>query len=110
TTRGEELNGASVFHMRKLWGIRANRQYEDGYNPQRWDDGTYSVRGASASIGVTEGTVLTWLHRGILDGKQFAKGAPWKIILSEEQISRLRECAEQARMARQRKVSSPSTQ
>jgi len=100
TTRGEEINKIAVCYLRKLWGIRANRAYEGGHNPQRWDDGTYSIQGVMAAIGVPKSTVYFWLRQGLLDAKQSAKGAPWKVVLSEEQILRLREYAQQHRPAR----------
>jgi hypothetical protein len=95
--RGKEINSVAVNHMRNLWGIRAHWRYEDGRNPQRWDDGTYSVQGAAAAIGVTVLTVHSWLRQGLLSGKQLAKGAPWKITLTEEQIVELRAYADRVR-------------
>jgi hypothetical protein len=95
TTRGEEINDVAVYHMRKLWGIRANRAYAEGHNPQKWDDGTYSIQGVMAVIGVPKSTVYCWLQQGIIEGKQSGKGAPWKITLSEEDLSRLRAYAQQ---------------
>jgi recombinase len=100
TTRGEEINKIAVCYLRKLWGIRANRAYEGGHNPQRWDDGTYSIQGGMAVIGVPKSTVYFWLQQGLLDAKQSAKGAPWKVALSDEQILRLREYAQQHRPMR----------
>jgi hypothetical protein len=104
TTKGGEINGVSVCRMRKLWRIRANQQYEDGRNPQRWEDGTYSVQGAAAIIGVKANTVHRWLQGGLLDAKQSGKGVAWKIRLTEEQISCLREYARQPQAKRQRKT------
>jgi hypothetical protein len=100
--RGEEINSAAVYYMRNLWGIRAHWRYEDGHNPQQWDDGTYSIQGAAAAIGVKVLTVHGWLRRGLLEGKQSAKGAPWKITLTEEEIKRLREYANQVRPGRRK--------
>lgn len=97
TTRGEQINDVAVYHMRKLWGIRANRAYAEGHNPQQWDDGTYSIQGVMAVIAVAKSTVYFWLQQGIVAGTQSAKGAPWKITLSEGDISRLREYAQQRR-------------
>jgi hypothetical protein len=99
TTRGGEISHAGVCRLRRRWGVRANRAYEAGYNPQRWDDGTFSVQGAALAIGVAESAVHVWLRRGLLKGKQSVKGAPWKITLTEEDISGLREYAEQSRPA-----------
>lgn len=93
TTRGEQINNIGVCYLRKLWGIRANRAYAQGHNPQKWDDGTYSVQGVMAVIGVPKNTVYLWLQQGLLDAKQLAKGAPWKISLCNEQIKILSEKA-----------------
>jgi hypothetical protein len=103
TTKGGEITKLSVCHMRKIWRIRANRQYEDGHNPQRWEDGTYSVQGAAEAIGVKASTVHRWLQGGLLDARQSGKGGAWKIRLTEEQISCLREYARQPQAKRQRK-------
>jgi DNA invertase Pin-like site-specific DNA recombinase len=104
TTKGGEITKLSVCHMRKIWRIRANRQYEDGHNPQRWEDGTYSVQGAAVAIGVKASTVHRWLQGGLLDARQSGKGGAWKIRLTEEQISCLREYAQQPQPKRQRKT------
>jgi hypothetical protein len=98
--RGEEIKGVTIHYLRNLWGIGAHWRNEDGRNPQQWDDGTYSIQGAAAAIGVKVLTVHSWLRRGLLEGKQSAKGAPWKIILTEEQIQRLREYADRVRPCR----------
>ena len=58
TTKGGQINDVSVYRRRKRWGIRANRQYEDGRNPQKWEDETYSVQGAATVIG---GAGEAWL-------------------------------------------------
>ncbi len=59
-------------------------------NPLRWPDGSYSVQGAAAALGITSQTVFQWLRRGHLLGTQLAAGQPWKIKLSQEKIKLLR--------------------
>ena len=39
-----------------------------------------------AAVGVPKSTVYFWLQQRLLDAKQSAKGRPWKVALSEEQI------------------------
>lgn len=104
TTKGGQINSVSVYRMRKCWGIRANRQYEDGRNPQKWEDGTYSVQGAAAAIGVKASIIHRWLRGGLLDARQSGKGGAWKIRLTEEQISCLREYAQLPQAKRSRKI------
>ncbi|HKX31567.1 MAG TPA: hypothetical protein VJ302_28020 [Blastocatellia bacterium] len=105
TARGGEISHYGVCRLRHRWGIRANRAYEAGYNPQKWDDGTFSVRGAALAIGIAESAVHVWLRRGLLRRTQSVKGAPWRITLTEEEVSRLREYAEQSRPAWRRSSS-----
>jgi hypothetical protein len=104
TTKGGQINSVSVYRMRKCWGICANRQYEDGRNPQKWEDETYSVQGAATVIGVKASTMHRWLRGGLLDARQSGKGGAWKIRLTAEQISCLREYAQQPQAKRQRKT------
>ena len=59
-------------------------------NPMRWPDGSFSIQGAAAELGVTPQTVFDYLARGLLAGHQLAKGQPWQIELSDKQITQLR--------------------
>ena len=59
-------------------------------NPMRWPDGTFSVQGAAAALGITAQTVFEYLDRGLLSGHQLTKGQPWQIELSDDQIDQLR--------------------
>ena len=56
----------------------------------RWPDGSFSIQGAAAALGITPQTVFDYLERGLLAGPQLTKGQPWQIDLSDEQINRLR--------------------
>ena len=91
TTRGEAFSSQAVWHMRHLWEIPAAEDQKKRLNPRRWSDGTYSVQGVAAEVGVEVSTVYVWLVQGRLEGHQTGKGMPWKISLSEEQIEMLRE-------------------
>ena len=59
-------------------------------NPPRWADGSYSVQGAAAALGITPQTVFDYLSRGLLIGRQLAKGQPWQIDVVDEQLERRR--------------------
>ena len=58
-------------------------------NPPRWPDGSYSLQGAAAALGVTSQTVFKWLRREQLTGRQLARGQPWQITLPDGQIAPL---------------------
>ncbi len=87
--RGCAFKGENVWVLRTRWGIPTSINGMDK-NPMRWPDGTFSIQGAAAELGVTPQTVFDYLARGWLAGRQLAKGQPWQIELSDEQISQLR--------------------
>jgi predicted transcriptional regulator len=56
----------------------------------RWPNGSFSIQGVAAKLGITPQTVFDYLARGLLAGHQLIKGQPWQFELSEKQIGRLR--------------------
>ena len=88
--RGCTFKGENVWLLRKRWGIATVKINGVSANPPRWPDGTYSIQGAAAALGITPQTVFDYLARGLLSGRQRAKGQPWQIDLCEEQIIQLR--------------------
>lgn len=85
--RGCAFKGENVWVLRTRWGIPTINGVDK--NPMRWPDGSFSIQGAAVELGVTPQTVLDYLARGLLAGRQLAKGQPWQIELSDEQISQL---------------------
>jgi DNA invertase Pin-like site-specific DNA recombinase len=102
--RGCSFRGENVWLLRKRWGIATVKINGVSANPPRWPDGTYSVQGAAAVLGVTSQTVFDYLARGRVNGRQLAKGQPWQIDLSGEQIIRL--CARLRHTSRSKKEAS----
>jgi DNA invertase Pin-like site-specific DNA recombinase len=90
TARGPAFTGETIHLLRKRWHIRTVKINGSAMNPRRWPDGTYSVQGAAEVLGITSQTIFDWLRKGWLSGHQLAKGMPWQIILSEEQVMELR--------------------
>ena len=89
--RGCSFRGENVWLLRQRWGLATVKINGVSADPPRWPDGTYSIQGAAAALGITPQTVFDYLARGLVRGRQLAKGQPWQIDLSEEQITRLRE-------------------
>ena len=81
----------NVWLLRHRWGLPAVKLSPTGANPPQWLDGTYSVQGAAGVIGVTTQVIFDYLANGLLTGRQLAKGQPWQIDLTAEQISRLQQ-------------------
>jgi hypothetical protein len=86
-----------VWLLREKWGIPTVKINGKEHNPALWADGTYSVEGSAARLGVSPGTIHKWLKVGKLTGYQLAKGMPWKVYLTEEDIARLQEWLRLAR-------------
>jgi len=102
--RGCAFKGGNVWLLRTRWGIPTVKINGIDANPPQWPDGSYSIQGAAAALGVTPQTIFDYLARGLLAGHQLTKGQPWQIDLSVEQIDRLRTHLQ--RMRRSRKEAS----
>ena len=87
TAHGTLFTGENVHLCRKRWGIPTVKINGVAANPPCWPDGSYSVQGAAAALGVTPQTVFKWLRKGRLTGRQLRKGQPWQITLADEQIT-----------------------
>jgi DNA invertase Pin-like site-specific DNA recombinase len=90
TARGGDFRGENVWLLRTRWGIPTVKINGVSANPMRWPDGSFSIQGVAAKLGITPQTVFDYLARGLLAGHQLTKGQPWQIELSEKQIGRLR--------------------
>lgn len=97
---GRAFTGKTAWLLRKRFGLATVKINGMSANPPRWPDGTYSIQGAAAALGITPQTVFQYLARGLVRGRQLVKGLPWKIDLSEEQITQLRERLRHTRRSR----------
>jgi len=84
--RGGAFNNSTVHLLRQRWNIRTVKINGVDYNPARWPDGSYSIEGAAKALGITGQTVFKWLKKGRFRGRQLAKGQPWRIDVTKEQI------------------------
>ncbi len=89
TARGQCFKGSNVWRIRQQWQLPSVSETGNAPHPPRWADGTYSIEGAAAAIGVTLGTVYKWVRQGRVKGQQLAKGMPWKLSLTQAQIASL---------------------
>lgn len=92
----------NVWLLRQRWGLLAAKLNPTGANPPRWPDGSYSVQGAAAAIGVTTQVIFDYLTKGLLTGRQITKGQPWKIDLTAEQVHQLQQRLSRTRRSRKR--------
>jgi len=56
----------TVHLLRKRWAIRTVKINGDDASPLRWPDGSYSIQGIAAALGITAQTVFKWLQKGRL--------------------------------------------
>jgi DNA invertase Pin-like site-specific DNA recombinase len=103
SARGRAFTGNLVWLMRQQWHIPTVKINGTAHNPPRWPDGTYSVAGVAAAVGVQMGTVYTWVRTGRISGAQITKGMPWKLSLTEAQLSALKEYVHRVRRIKRSK-------
>jgi hypothetical protein len=94
------ITSKMVWHLREKWEIPTVKLNRNERNPAQWEDGSYSVEGAAAKLGVDQSTIFTWLKTGKLAGEHLAKGMPWKVYVTEEDVTRLHEWLRRARRSR----------
>jgi DNA invertase Pin-like site-specific DNA recombinase len=94
------ITSKMVWHLREKWQIPTVKLNRNEHNPAQWEDGSYSVEGAAAKLGVDQSTIFTWLKTGRLKGEHLARGMPWKIYLTEEDERRLHEWLRRARRSK----------
>ena len=98
TAHGPLFSGKMIHLLRKRWKISTVKINGAAANPLGWPDGSYSVQGAAAVIGITSQTVFDWLRKGLLTGKQLANACQGH-ALANLVITRAGRCA-QARARR----------
>ena len=103
SARGRVFTGNLVWLMRQQWHIPTVKINGTAHNPPRWPDGTYSVEGVAAAVGVRMGTVYTWVRTGRIPGVQITKGMPWKLPLTEAQLASLTEDVHRVRRIKRSK-------
>ncbi|WP_413776924.1 recombinase zinc beta ribbon domain-containing protein [Mesorhizobium sp. AR07] len=100
SARGKLFSYENIWLLRHRWGIPTAKINGVAANPPRWPDGTYSVQGAAAAIGVTAQTIFDYLAQGLVHGRQSTKGQPWQISLSSDQIDQLQRRLQRTRRSR----------
>jgi excisionase family DNA binding protein len=62
-----------VCHLRARWQIPTVKLNHNQQNPAQWEDGSYSVEGAAAKLGVGQDTIFHWLKTGRLKGEHLGR-------------------------------------
>lgn len=83
TATGLAYNAHKVANLRYNYGIPRYKK------PKNEPSTTYTAQQAAQILQVSVPTVHSWLKAGFIKGEQLTEGAPWEIILTEEDIQRL---------------------
>ena len=62
-----------VWHLREKWRIPTVKLNGKERSPAQWEDGSYSVEGAAAKLGVSQDTIFAWLKTGRLKGEHLGR-------------------------------------
>ena len=62
--RGCAFKGENVWLLRTRWKIPTIKINGASANPMRWPDGSFSIQGVAAELGITSQTVFDYLARG----------------------------------------------
>ena len=80
TAHGPPFSGKMVHLLRKRWQIATVKINGEEANPPQWPDGSYSVQGAAALLGITPQTIFDWLRKGCLRGQQLARRIAHRLV------------------------------
>lgn len=83
TPTGLPYDRHKVANLRRTYGIP---RYEE---PKDEQPDSYTAQQASQILRVSIPTIHNWLNAGFIKGRQVSKGAPWEILLTDEDIRRL---------------------
>jgi len=102
TTKSGPFDVKTIWLLRQRWNLSSGKPH--GHCPAQWEDGTYSVEGVAELLGVHSSTVYKWLRQGKMSGQQVGKGLPWKISLTEQQITTWRDYVFQNRRPKRQSI------
>ncbi len=83
TATGLPFNSHRVANLRWNYGIPRYKKPK-GEQPK-----TYTAQQAAEVLRVSVPTIHNWLNAGFIKGEQITEGAPWEILLTDDDINRL---------------------
>jgi excisionase family DNA binding protein len=84
TPKGISFEAYHVANVRHKHGIRPGPVV-----PARGED-VYTAEEAGELLEVDRGTVIRWVEVGLLKGRQLTPGAPWRIVVTKQDMQRLK--------------------
>jgi excisionase family DNA binding protein len=89
--QGRRTGNGNPFTKEKVMSLRGHRGIPKcpEKKPRDPREGPFTADEAASELGVKLSTLLRWLHEGVLAGEQMMSGAPWRIVLTDEDRRRL---------------------
>lgn len=84
TPKGRSFMAYHVANIRNRHGIAKGPRV-----PLKGDD-IHTAEKAADLLGVCRSTVIRWIEAGLLRGSQLTSGAPWRIVVSQQDIEKLK--------------------
>jgi len=84
TPKGHSFTAYHVHNVRQQYGITKGPLV-----PVKGED-VYTAEEAADRLGVCRSTVIRWVESGLLRGRQTTDGAPWRVVVAEADIQRLK--------------------
>lgn len=83
TATGLSFSAHKIANLRRNYGIPRYKKPK-GEQPK-----TYTAQQAAQILQVSTPTIHNWLNAGFIKGEQMTEGAPWEILLTDDDIKRL---------------------
>ncbi len=83
TATGLSFNGHRVASLRSKYNIRCYKEIKNG------NQKSYNAQQAADILRISVPTVHKWINEGFIKAEQVTSGAPWEIVLTDEDIKRL---------------------
>jgi len=87
--QGRKTATALTFNAHKVANLRRNYDIPRYKKPKGDQPKTYTAQQATQLLQVSVPTIHNWLNAGFIKGDQVTEGAPWEILLTDDDIKRL---------------------
>jgi len=84
TPKGHSFSAYHVHNVRQQYGIEKGPLV-----PAKGED-VYTAEEAAERLGVCHSTVIRWVENGLLRGRQTTDGAPWRVMVTDADMQRLK--------------------
>ncbi len=87
--QGRKTATGLTFNAHKVGNLRWNYDIPRYKKPIGEQPKTYTAQQAAQILQVSTPTIHNWLNAGFIKGEQMTEGAPWEILLTDDDIKRL---------------------